>query len=106
MSDNIAEYWEQSTPMSFVLEKLSYEEKRDFRYSLQDYMHDVFRFADFSGKSVLEIGCGAGIDSAEFARNGAMVMSTDLTWRGTELTRDLLKQSDLPARVIQCDAKA
>jgi 2-polyprenyl-3-methyl-5-hydroxy-6-metoxy-1,4-benzoquinol methylase len=72
INKEIKKYWEQSTPMSFVPEKLSYEEKRNFRYSLQDYMHDVFRFADFLGKSVLEIGCGAGIDSAEFARNGAL----------------------------------
>ena len=106
INKEIKKYWEQSTPMSFVPEKLSYEEKRNFRYSLQDYMHDVFRFADFSGKSVLEIGCGAGIDSAEFARNGAMVTSTDLTRTGAELTRDLLKGIKLPARVIQCDAKS
>jgi ubiquinone/menaquinone biosynthesis C-methylase UbiE len=92
--------------MSFAPEKLSYEDKRNFRYSLQDYMHDTFRFADFSGKSVLEIGCGAGIDSAEFARNGAMVTSTDLTWRGARLTWDLLEGIKLPARVIQCDARA
>lgn len=101
----IKDYWEQSTPMSFVPEKLSYEEKRNFRYSLQDYMHGTFRFADFAGKTVLEVGCGAGIDSAEFARNGAMVTSTDLTRRGAELTRDLLQEISLPVRVIQCDTK-
>jgi ubiquinone/menaquinone biosynthesis C-methylase UbiE len=101
----IIQYWEQSTPMSFVPEKLSYEQKRNFRYSLQDYMYDAFRFKDFSGKLVLEIGCGSGIDSAEFARNGAKVISTDLTHAGTELTHALLKENGLPALVIQCDAK-
>jgi len=105
INKQIIQYWEQSTPMSFVPEKFGYEDKRNFRYSLQDYMHDAFRFADFSGKSVLEIGCGAGIDSAEFARNGAMVTSTDLTRRGAELTRDLLQETSLPVKVIQSDAK-
>jgi ubiquinone/menaquinone biosynthesis C-methylase UbiE len=103
---DIKKYWEQSTPMSFVRENLSYEEKRNFRYSLQDYMCGVFRFNDFAGKSVLEIGCGAGIDSAEFARNGASVTSADLTWRGAKLTYDLLTQNNLTAKVIQCDARA
>lgn len=101
----IIQYWEQSTPMSFVPEKLSYEQKREFRYSLQDYMHDAFRFNDFAGKLVLEIGCGAGIDSAEFARNGARVVSSDLTQTSVELTDDLLKENDLPSLVIRCGAK-
>lgn len=92
--------------MGFIPERLDYDKKRSFRYSLQDYMHDVFKFGDFSGKLILEVGCGAGIDSAEFARNDARVISTDLTRQGTELTRDLLIKSGLPSSVIQSDAKA
>lgn len=101
---DIIQYWEKSTPMSFVPEQLRYEEKRNFRYSLQDYMHDVFRFSDFAGKRVLEIGCGAGIDSAEFARSGATVISADLTQNGVELTFKLLKENGLPALVTRCSA--
>jgi ubiquinone/menaquinone biosynthesis C-methylase UbiE len=92
--------------MSFIPEKLDYDKKRAFRYSLQDYMHDAFKFGDFSGKLVLEVGCGAGTDSAEFARNGASVISSDLTRTGAELTRDLLKENNLPYMVMQSDAKA
>jgi len=108
MAENreIIRYWEQSTPMSFAPEKLSYEKKREFRYSLQDYMRDVFGFDNFSGKLVLEVGCGSGIDSVEFARNGARVISTDLTRTGAELTRDLLEESGSTSMVIQSDAKA
>ena len=104
INKEIIQYWERSTPMSFVPEKLSYEKKREFRYSLQDYMNDVFRFNDFKGKMVLEIGCGAGIDSAEFARNGASVISTDLTRTSTELTRDLLTEIGMPSNVVESNA--
>ena len=106
INKEIIEYWQQSTPMSFVPEKLGYEEKRKFRYSLQDYMHDAFRFDDFPGQLVMDLGCGAGIDSAEFARNGAKVISLDLTRRATQLTRDLLEETGLPSAVIQASATA
>lgn len=100
----IRDYWEHSPPMSFIGEGLSYEEKREFRYSLQDYMHDVFQFSSLAGKLVLDLGCGAGIDSAELIRNGAQVVSIDLTRTGAELTRDLLKEAGFPSCVIQADA--
>ena len=99
----IKEYWEQATPMKFDTEKWDYEQKRAFRYKLQDYMQEAFRFADFEGQSVLDIGCGAGIDAAEFARHGAKVTAIDLTQTGVELTRNLLTEARLSAIVRQAD---
>jgi 2-polyprenyl-3-methyl-5-hydroxy-6-metoxy-1,4-benzoquinol methylase len=97
-------FWEQGPPMGFIGENISYEEKRKFRYSLQDYMHDSFGFEKFGGKKVLEIGCGGGIDSAEFARNGAIVTSTDFTEIGVQTTKNLLKEANLPSQVFRADA--
>lgn len=105
-SHKIRDFWEQGPPMGFIGENYSYEEKREFRYSLQDYMHDIFRFEDSAGKKVLEIGCGAGIDSAEFARNGALVTSTDFTERSVQSTKELLEEANLKATVVQADATA
>ena len=109
MKDNrsqrrIKDFWEQGSPMSFIGENFSYEEKRKFRYSLQDYMHSTFKFDNFVGKSVLDLGCGAGIDSAEFARNGASVVSADFTRTATQSTQDLLREANLLAQVVQADA--
>ncbi len=100
----IKDFWEQGSPMSFIGENLSYEGKREFRYSLQDYMHATFGFDKFAGKSVLEIGCGAGIDSAEFARNGASVVSADFTRTATKSTQSLFREANLPGQVLQADA--
>ena len=100
--DKIVEYWEKSIPMSFQNEGMSFEEKRRFRYSLQDYMHKVFNFEQFSGKTVLEIGSGSGIDSIEFARNGAKVIATDITRSGTLTTKAHFLQSGFNGYVIRC----
>ena len=109
MNDNesqrkIKYFWEQGAPMSFFGENFSYEDLRIFRYSLQDYMHSTFEFDKFAGKSVLEVGCGAGIDSAEFARNGALVVGADFTRIAAKSTQGLLTEAKLPAQVLQADA--
>lgn len=102
--NKIREFWEHGPPMGFIGEKLTYEEKRQFRYSLQDYMHDIFEFDKFAGKLVLDLGCGGGIDSAEFAWNGASVTSADFSQTSVETTRNLLKEAGLPVNVVRADA--
>ncbi len=84
------DYWGVSPPMRF--DELSYEEKRKFRYDLQDYMHDFYQFDKFSGKKILEVGSGTGIDSCEFARNDANVISADFTEIAVKLTKDLTRK--------------
>lgn len=49
------------------------------RYDQQYWMHDYFRFADFEGKRVLEIGVGQGTHLAQFAEAGALCHGVDIT---------------------------
>jgi ubiquinone/menaquinone biosynthesis C-methylase UbiE len=103
----IKDYWEKNAPMSFTdKEDMSYEEKRSFRYGLQDYMHEVFQFNLFSGKLVLDLGSGAGVDSAEFARCGAEVVSVELTSFSVKLTKNLLKEAHVYAHACAVQASA
>lgn len=102
--EEIKAYWEKCTPMNFVAEKWSYEQKRKFRYDLQDYMAESFRYKDWRGKEVLEIGCGSGVDTMEFARNGAIVTATDMTDNAVNLTLELASEAGLPVKVIQTSA--
>jgi len=84
--------------------KESYEARRAWRYGLQDYMHGAFGFDRWVGKKVLEIGCGSGIDSMEFAHNGALVTATDMTDNAVGLTRALAKELVLSVEVVQAPA--
>jgi ubiquinone/menaquinone biosynthesis C-methylase UbiE len=102
----IKEWWEKNVPMAFKDLKLSYEEKRKFRYSLQDYMLKTFQFWRYKGNRVLEIGSGSGIDSAEFAKYGAYVISMDLTKTATHETKMTLIESNFyyNSDVVQASA--
>jgi SAM-dependent methyltransferase len=68
------------------------------------------RFADFErwrGKRVLEIGCGLGTDTINFARHGALVTAVDLTERSLELARERARVFGLEDRIcfVRADAE-
>jgi len=87
------DYWERTVPWTFNGERVAYQERRRQRYALQDYMAKAIPFDSFRGKRILEIGSGGGIDSAEFGRNGAEVVSLDFTDMGAKSTRDALAEA-------------
>lgn len=99
--NQVKEYWEKATPMVFGVEKWDYEKKRSFRYTLQDYMGQAFRFESWAGKRVLEVGCGSGIDACEFARYGAHVSAVDITENAVKLTTELAKEAGYDMDVRQ-----
>lgn len=61
-------------------------------------LHHLLRLVSFSGyrgRSVLDVGCGAGVDLARFAKAGAEVTGVDLTPAAIALARDNFSQQGL-----------
>jgi len=61
-------------------------------------LHHLLRlvaFDGYRGRSVLEVGCGAGVDLARFARGGADVTGVDLAESAIELARANFEQQGL-----------
>ena len=71
-------------------------------------LHHLLRLVPFDGyrgRSVLEVGCGAGVDLARFARGGAAVTGVDLAASAIELARANFAQQGLDGRFEVADGE-
>jgi SAM-dependent methyltransferase len=71
-------------------------------------LHHLLRLVSFDGykdKAVLEVGCGAGVDLARFARGGARATGVDLAASAIELARANFLQQGLTADLRVADGE-
>lgn len=85
---------------------------RGFFEDLDQYhfekLHHLLRLVDFDGyrgKSVLEVGCGAAVDLARFARGGAIATGVDLSASAIALARANFAQQGLDGRFEVADGE-
>src|SRR3990170_2744075 len=85
---------------------------REFFDDLDQYhfekLHHLPRLIDFDayrGKSVLDVGCGAGTDLARFARGGAIVSGIDISPSAIALARQNFAQQGLTGDLREADGE-
>jgi 2-polyprenyl-3-methyl-5-hydroxy-6-metoxy-1,4-benzoquinol methylase len=64
-----------------------FDEVEARKYLVEPHIPGFAEFEKWRGKRVLEIGCGIGTDTINFARHGARVTSVDLSEKSLELAR-------------------
>jgi len=64
-----------------------FDEVEARKYLVEPHIPRFAQFERWRGKKVLEIGCGIGTDTVNFARNGALVTAVDLSPQSLELAR-------------------
>lgn len=83
-----------------------FRELEDYRYDKLHYLPRVVDFESWKNKSVLEVGCGVGIDSTKFARAGAQVTGVDLSPTAIELARQNFEQQGLKGKFMTMNGEA
>src|SRR5947207_2026750 len=108
--DEVRAYWDQHIhDLEITQHPVG---SRGFFDDLDQYhfekLHHLLRLVDFNGwpgRSVLEVGCGAGVDLVRFARGGAEVCGVDLTEAAIALARANFSQRGLTGRFEVADAE-
>ena len=109
-TDEVREYWNRHIhDLEITRHPVG---SRGFFDDLDQYhfekLHHLLRlvaFDGYRGRTVLEVGCGAGVDLARFARGGAAVAGVDLAASAIELARANFEQQGLQGRFEIADAE-
>jgi SAM-dependent methyltransferase len=99
-TDDVRNYWEQHIhDLQITRHPVG---SRGFFEDLDQYhfekLHHLLRLVPFdqcAGRSVLEVGCGAAVDLARFAKGGADATGVDLARSAIELAKANFKQQGL-----------
>lgn len=76
------------------------------KYFVEPHIPGFAQFERWNGKNVLEIGCGIGTDTINFARAGANVTAVDLSSRSLELARRRAEVFGLDGKITFYEANA
>ncbi len=84
-----------------------FNEVEQRKYAVEPHIPKFAEFERWRGKKVLEIGCGIGTDTMNFARHGAQVTAVDLSDNSLSVARKRAEIFEMQDRIrfIQADAE-
>jgi len=83
-----------------------FDQVEERKYFVEPHIPDFAEFPRWRGKRVLEIGCGIGTDTMNFARAGAEVTAIDLSNQSLDLARKRAEVYGLSNRIKFYEADA
>ena len=109
--DRVRDYW-NARPCNLrhspapVGTRQYFDEVEARKYFVEPHIPGFAEFQRWSGKRVLEIGCGLGTDTINFARAGAHVTAVELSTRSLDLARQRADVFGLSDRITFVEANA
>lgn len=106
LKEGVHDYWNRQSCGTDVAhsEKYSkeyFEEIEEYRYRIEPEIMPFAQFTRWHGKSVLEVGVGAGSDFLQWVRAGARAHGIDLTQEGIDNVRHRLDVYGLECEDLQ-----
>ena len=94
--EEVKAYWD-ARPCNIRHSKSEFGTKQYFdeverrKYFVESHIPNFAEFEKWKGKKVLEIGCGIGTDTINFARAGAYVSATDISSKSIDIAKKRAK---------------
>jgi len=83
-----------------------FDEVEKRKYFVEQHIPGFAQFEHWNGKRVLEVGCGIGTDTINFARAGALVTAVDLSDESLKVAKQRAKIFNLEDRITFYQANA
>jgi len=108
--EQVREFWNANPCQSNLSDsedrRRYFQEISDRRYNGREWhVPTVANFGAYSGKDVLEVGCGIATDGLEFAKRGARYVGVDLTPQAVEMARERFALFGVPGRFELANAE-
>ncbi len=99
-SDEVRAYWERhihdlEITRHPVGSRGFFDDLDEYHFEKLHHLPRLIDFAGYRGKAVLEVGCGAAVDLARFAKGGAIATGIDLASSAIELAKSNFAQQGL-----------
>jgi 2-polyprenyl-3-methyl-5-hydroxy-6-metoxy-1,4-benzoquinol methylase len=85
--------------------KQYFDEVEERKYFVEPHIPAFANFASWTGKRVLEIGCGMGTDATNFARSGALYTGVELSSESLNLAKQRFEVFGLAGRFLEGNAE-
>ena len=95
----VADYWDEHIhDLAMTVHPMGtrefFQELEKYRYDKLNYLPHLVDFSAYTGRDLLEVGCGIGIDLLRFVRGGARVTGIDLSMTAIDLACKNFEQSE------------
>ncbi len=110
--DDVKEFWDKNPVGSSAINEEfgseMYFKKGDaFREKNEslEFSYNLHEYPSFSGKKVLDIGCGNGYVLSHYAKNGAFVTGIDITQTAVDITKSRFRSLGLSGDIFVANAE-